>query len=240
VKEADMTRRNRKYLVIAFAALTAAGFLLIGVLTPADAQKPSASATVAPQDVAILASGVHPPPAPSLPSNRGLDAAKTSQLLFDEITILDAVRNGFTYPPPAAPTQFVRVTRQPYRVEPVPTSLCRATPAGGPHSTHWIDVFVTRQGWEVMKRGHGVYPEGTLILKQKYSDPGRRVTELFTGMLKRKQGYNPGMGDWEFFLLDSSRASVLAFGKIESCSDCHASFRRTDFVSREYMAAVGK
>jgi hypothetical protein len=37
-----------------------------------------------------------------------------------------------------------------------------------------------------------------------------------------------------------SLATILAFGKIESCSKCHASFERTDFVSREDLVEAGK
>jgi hypothetical protein len=167
-----------------------------------------------------------------------LDPDKAETLLGKEFDILGSVDLGYSDHVAFLPRHFIRVTKQPFRVEPVPSTLCINTPPGGPHSTHWIDVFVTLHGYDVMKNGRGVYPEGTVILKQKYSDPGRRQTELFTGMLKRKQGYDPDMGNWEFFVLDASRASVLAFGKIESCSECHASFKRTDFVSREYMADV--
>jgi cytochrome P460 len=235
-----MTQRNRNCIAIACLGFLAAGFTLIGVLMSADAQRPKAPA-------AVVAVGVKTPAPPdwaqtkiTSPSNRDLDPLKTLQLLSDEGDILAAVMNGFSEPRPSSPTRFLRVTERPYRVEPVSTTLCRLTGKGGPHSDHWIHVYVTGDGQGVMRSGRGVYPEGTVILKQKFADAEGKKTELFTGMLKRRKGYNPEMGDWEFFVLDASHASVLAYGKIESCSECHASFKQTDFVSREYMAAVGK
>jgi hypothetical protein len=89
-----------------------------------------------------------------------------------------------------------------------------------------------------MTNGHGTYPKGTMILKRKYRDPEGRATELFTGMLKREKGYNPEAGDWQFFVLDSRGEQVTEFGRLVSCMDCHAAFRKNDFVSRKYMAAV--
>ena len=89
-----------------------------------------------------------------------------------------------------------------------------------------------------MTSGTGAYPQGTMILKRKYQDPQGRTTELFAGMLKREKGYNPEVGDWQFFVLDSRGERVTEFGRLDSCIDCHAAFRKNDFVSRKYVAAV--
>ncbi len=133
--------------------------------------------------------------------------------------------------------EMIRITEKPYRVNWVGSALC-ARPNSIPHSPHgehWIDVFVSPSGTNAMLTGKGTYPAGTIILKQKYFDARGTNTDFYTGMRKRERGYNPGLGDWEFFTLDSRFYMVTARGKIESCMDCHSKFDTTDFVSRRYL-----
>ncbi len=137
----------------------------------------------------------------------------------------------------AREAELIRVTEKPHQV-PNLGSLCSPPPAGSlftPHDEFWIHVFVTPEAAEVIKSGKGVYPEGTIILKQKFLDEAATQTEFFTGMRKREKGYNPAYGDWEFFTLDKTGTKVTARGKIDSCMDCHANFKATDFVSRKYL-----
>src|SRR6185295_7654566 len=106
-----------------------------------------------------------------------------------------------------------------------------------PHMGHWIKVTVTPAAKETMVSGKGVYPEGTVILKQKFTDREATQSELFTGMRKREAGYNAEVGDWEFFTLDGAGKEVTSSGKMESCVDCHKPYKATDFVTRKYVAA---
>ncbi len=134
--------------------------------------------------------------------------------------------------------ELVRVTKSPFRIESSLFVLCvpniRSVP-NNPHGDRWIDVYVTDGGRRAMSSGKGTYPEGTVILKQKYTDPAGTKTELFTGMLKREKGYNAQVGDWEFFALNSDATAITASGRIESCIDCHRPYKNTDFVSRRYL-----
>lgn len=132
---------------------------------------------------------------------------------------------------------MVQVTPKPYRINWAGAPLC-ARPnyiPHSPHGEHWIHVFVSRSGTNAMTTGKGTYPEGTVILKQKFTDAAGTKTEFYTGMRKREKGYNPELGDWEFFMLDSGGYHVTARGKIESCMDCHTKYPTTDFVSRRYL-----
>jgi hypothetical protein len=133
--------------------------------------------------------------------------------------------------------QMVRVTAKPFFVVWSGIFSCRWPPSEKhtPHGSHWIDVFVTPGGTNAMMTGKGTYPEGTMILKQKYSDEKATETEFFTGMLKREEGYNPDAGDWEFFMLNASGTMVTARGRIESCVECHQKYAATDFVARDYL-----
>ncbi len=133
--------------------------------------------------------------------------------------------------------EMIRVTRNPYhvtRVGPLDCSRPNVFPHS-PHGEHWIDVFTSPNAAPMMTTGKGVYPEGAMILKQKYLDAAGYNTEFYTGMRKRERGYNPELGDWEFFMLDSNGDTVIARGKIESCMDCHRKYEATDFVSRRYL-----
>jgi hypothetical protein len=133
--------------------------------------------------------------------------------------------------------EMARVTAKPYRVNWAGSPLC-ARPNSIPHSPHgehWIHVFVSPGGTNAMTTGKGTYPVGTVILKQKFLDAGGTNTDFYTGMRKRERGYNPELGDWEFFTLDRGGYMVTARGKIESCMDCHTKYKTTDFVSRRYL-----
>jgi hypothetical protein len=123
-----------------------------------------------------------------------------------------------------------RVTAAPFYV---PATGCASVLT---HQGFWIHVYVTPGGHEMMKTGKGVYPPGTIILKQKFLDMAAKRTELFTGMLKRKKGYAPEVGDWEFFILNDQATQVRSVKDERiSCASCHELFNDTDFVSRSYL-----
>jgi hypothetical protein len=135
---------------------------------------------------------------------------------------------------------FVLVTAKPFHVISPSAVLC-ASPRmvrraqASPHNGHWIDVYVSRAGYGTMMSGKGTYPPGTIILKQKFQDAAGTQTELFTGMLKREKGYAPQTGDWQFFALNSDATAITSAGNVQSCINCHAPLRATDFVSRRYL-----
>jgi hypothetical protein len=140
--------------------------------------------------------------------------------------------------------ELVRITPKPFHVSffvehPEKSSMC--TDPGewiyGPHDQHWIHVFVSPAGTNAMASGAGKYPAGTMILKQKFLDEEGTNTVFFTGMFKREPGYNPEMGDWQFFTLDQSGERITASGRIDSCMDCHAMYAATDFVTRKYITS---
>lgn len=86
-----------------------------------------------------------------------------------------------------------------------------------------------------MRTNSGLFPRGTIILKEKFGDADGRNTELFTGMVKRHPGYNPACGDWEFFTVSGNAAGVLSRGRLQVCMDCHLEYRKSDFVTKLYV-----
>jgi hypothetical protein len=133
--------------------------------------------------------------------------------------------------------KLVRVTEQPFPVTSRFAAMCAPRPQQVPQDPHEgksIHVFVTSGGYDTMKTGKGVYPRGTLILKEKFADAAGTKPVLFTGMLKRKKGYNAESGDWQFFVLNADATNVTT-DNTRSCISCHVPFRETDYVSRAYL-----
>lgn len=136
--------------------------------------------------------------------------------------------------------EMVRLTQEPYHVSWAGAELCGRpyVIARSPHGEHWIHIHISPKGANVMRTGIGTYPEGTVILKQKFLDAAATKTEFFTGMRKREPGYNPAFGDWEFFVMEARGWLVTARGRIESCMDCHSKYKATDFVSRRCVTPL--
>ncbi|MGC4007281.1 MAG: cytochrome P460 family protein [Pirellulales bacterium] len=145
---------------------------------------------------------------------------------------------------------LIRVTDKPHDADLLTMLGCRAplpreTPALNPHLDHVVHVYVTSAGERTLRDGHGEYPVGTVILKEKlpgaHRDDVKRkaaaksAPELFTGMLKREKGYHPECGDWEFFVVDGAAKQMQARGRIDSCVECHKDYKDTDFVTRTYL-----
>lgn len=139
---------------------------------------------------------------------------------------------------------MTRITREPYRVPGPLAGLCRAatteveemaTASRTPHSDRWIHVYATSSEKKRLETGRTGYAVGSIILKEKLLNDSD--TELFTGMLKRKPGYNPDCGDWEFFVVSGDAKNVVARGRIESCMECHKAYPETGFVVRDYLDA---
>jgi len=78
-------------------------------------------------------------------------------------------------------------------------------------------------------RVNGTYPIGTIIVKHS-TNPAGTVNEI-TGMVKRGNGFNPTLGDWEWFMLNAD-GTILKDGSGNSvrggaslmggmCNGCH-------------------
>lgn len=85
-----------------------------------------------------------------------------------------------------------------------------------------------------MRTNSGVFPQGAIILKEKFSDSEGKETELFTGMIKREAGYNLDCGDWEFFTLSADTSKITSRGKLQDCMACHVEYKNQDFVTKTY------
>lgn len=102
-----------------------------------------------------------------------------------------------------------------------------------PHSKFDITVFVSKEGKSAMAHG-GRFPMGARIIKEKWNQSTDKV-EMSTFMIKRKKGFNPECGDWEFGTLDASGKRVTSRGKLAACMSCHIGQKGKDFTFRTYL-----
>lgn len=121
---------------------------------------------------------------------------------------------------------------------PVRATQHGANPALGGMAHGGNDSTVTRtiHFKDNQNRASGKFPVGTVIVKHATSPTG--MNEI-TAMVKRGNGFNSSVGDWEFFMLmpngtiatDTSgmqmRGANLMGGM---CGSCHASASSQDFI----------
>lgn len=118
----------------------------------------------------------------------------------------------------------------------VPTAKQSELEETNPHTKKFITVFVNDTGKEtMMEKLEGVFPQGSVIVKEKLAQKNNSLPELLTVMIKREPGYNPQYGDWEWMVVDGSATSVLARGKLTTCGGCHETYKGGDYVSRQYL-----
>jgi len=122
-----------------------------------------------------------------------------------------------------------------------------------PHFPRVFRVFVNSAGRAAMaSEGKRPFPVGSIIVKEKYpaSDVrplrgadarwpiGRKLRagaqpELLTAMIKRKPGFDPKNGDWEYAVLDGL-ATRIATKDLSYCGSCHVNRQKTDYVFGNY------
>jgi len=135
-------------------------------------------------------------------------------------------------------TSWIQVNNEPYQMPAPVAALCAPAPGlqRNPHASAYITVYVNKVGREAMfAKETQRFPEGSIIVKEKYSTPQDRKPLLYTIMRKREVGYNPTVGDWEFSVVGPNGTQVQAIGKLESCQSCHLGKSEADFVFRPYV-----
>ena len=105
-----------------------------------------------------------------------------------------------------------------------------------PHKDKYINVYVNAIGRdEMLTKKNPKFPVGTVVVKEKLVAPDSLSPELLTVMIKRKKGFNPEVGDWEFMTLNGQATEVISKGKLESCQSCHLDYKQNDYITRTYL-----
>jgi hypothetical protein len=135
--------------------------------------------------------------------------------------------------------KLVCVMDKPHRMSPQVAVICGPAASipkpEGPHTGKFYHVYITKSGLGILKEAKGTYPEGTVVVKEKFSNSEGKNTELFTAMVKREKGFHPDGGDWEYFVISGDSKKITQSGKIQSCMECHDTYSSTDYVTRDYM-----
>ena len=139
---------------------------------------------------------------------------------------------------------WTQVNNDPYQMPAAVAALCAPVVLSepeskkNPHASAYITVYVNKVGRESMfAKEPQRFPEGSIIVKEKYHSPEDRKPLLYTIMRKREAGYNPKVGDWEFSVVGPNGTELQATGKLENCQGCHVSKSEADFVFRPYVTS---
>lgn len=117
-----------------------------------------------------------------------------------------------------------------------PTPPLSIESSNNPHRQKYFIVYVNETGRvAMMSQLKPVFPEGSIIVKEKLLAQDDASPELLTVIIKREQGFNPESGDWEYMVVNGSRTKIEARGKLANCQSCHAPKGETDYVFRTYL-----
>ena len=138
---------------------------------------------------------------------------------------------------------WTRVNREPQNIPSriaiqcaMPTREQLSWEEQNPHRDKFVVVYVNSIGRHaMMEQKWPRFPVGSVIVKEKLSTKDSTSPELLTVMKKREAGYDPGKGDWEYFVFDGAGREMKASGKLEKCQGCHLDEAHTDYVSRRYI-----
>lgn len=140
---------------------------------------------------------------------------------------------------------FRRLTKAPELLDSNFTDLCRpvvqpyekAKAGLGPHYRASVHYYANPAAAAALTQKQKSLPEGSVIVKTKQADnwhleePGKEpAVSGIGGMIKRKAGYDPVHGDWEYFYADAT--TPFTTGKLESCVACHTKAKAEDSLFR--------
>jgi hypothetical protein len=108
----------------------------------------------------------------------------------------------------------------------------------GPHAPS-VRYFANESAWVHLREdGTGPLPSGATIVKEKWlsNSDGLRALIAYAAMIKREPGYDPDRGDWEYVYVElTDDGERVQRGKLQTCIDCHARARPTDYLFRTHL-----
>ena len=134
------------------------------------------------------------------------------------------------------------LTREPYPVPQTLAAKCAHPPVQltpdqlrehGPHSMRYIRIFVNETARSAFnQRASKPFPPGSIIVKEKLLSPVAVTHSGIGVMVKRRAGYDPAAGDWQFLYVPEGSVTPNATATV--CTDCHRAKRTEDFVFGSY------
>lgn len=74
------------------------------------------------------------------------------------------------------------------------------------------------------------FPEGSIIVREKFANADDAKPELMAVMIKRSRGFSRVSGDWEYLIVDGALTRVRERQKKGTCNGCHSQQKDRDFV----------
>ena len=128
------------------------------------------------------------------------------------------------------------VNPTPVMMNPRAATACAIAFPVNPHESAWASVYVNPKGASaMMAESHPAFPEGSIIVKEKFYREDSKDPVVLTVMIKREKGYNPESRDWEYVVLDGPATKIAERGKLSRCNECHEKYEDTDFVTMRYL-----
>jgi len=143
--------------------------------------------------------------------------------------------------------EYKKMVAEPKSIGAEFSSLCMPPPGAhelqkkfGIHYGAYVQHY--RNAITLASRGHGPWPEGSVLVKEKLVKEGRKGTadEMrragSAGMIKRAPGTKPETGDWEFFWVQDEKVKTSG---MQSCAGCHSGAAR-DYVFTSFPTEAEK
>src|SRR5258706_12501195 len=136
------------------------------------------------------------------------------------------------------------LTPAPHNVSAMLAGLCRAptqqddTLAQSVHANVFLKVYINPIGVDELSKGTPVFPEGTVIVKDKLPTLNGGESDALGIMIKRAEGFNPAGGDWEYIYRAQDGKVMRGPQQLPNCQSCHLAYKDTDSVAQFYAYAA--
>ncbi len=98
------------------------------------------------------------------------------------------------------------------------------------HGGKYVYTFINNIGIDSFKNKTYPYKEGTISVKESYTDSqGKNPDNLYV-MKKMPKGYDSENNDWYYAILDKNGKTTQEAGKISSCINCHKISKDKDYI----------
>jgi hypothetical protein len=102
------------------------------------------------------------------------------------------------------------------------------------HTSTYGVVYANDSARDLMlSKEAATFPAGSVIVREKLAHPAATTPDLLAVMIKREQGFNRKVGDWEFLIVSGDGKKIERREKKGECRRCHAKQAKSDFVFRE-------
>ncbi len=169
------------------------------------------------------------PAEPGAASGEGGAGGDSSEVATDDIdTVLQTYRSfsPLTPEPVSVSGYIFGLCRMPTLPE---TEFLASIHGDGRFLQDWVNPGAQAG---IAARGVPAFPEGAVIVKEKYAGPPSSKPDLVALgiMIKRSAGFDSARGDWEYAYYEPALGVIRSAEQSEYCASCHATAAETDHV----------